>query len=268
MRTHIFLLMLLGVVAIGCGDDNSNDGTECILDSHCDRRAGGDCVTAPSGKQWCSYADTSCPSDLRYDERDVGDDLAGMCVAEEQPDAGTIDAMAPIDAGTAIDASTPDATLPFVQWDLVYPRRIRCPLFTFGVLGGEGQHMVINVGTLPMDMSTMTPGTSTDDHVGANFDYIVATPAPSLNLSPNSAIGMLPAAQQGLVPETVALAQAILRYSGELFPADGSSVTIEVTNIITIAGATVTFPQTWEIADVAVIQALDWVRVSSNVYTP
>lgn len=100
------LSILLSVALLGCGDDGGNDGIECVLDSHCDRQSGGDCIVAPSGKQWCAYPDATCESGLRYDERDVGDGLAGMCVASEAPDAG-------IDGSVdgSVDASLPDASI-------------------------------------------------------------------------------------------------------------------------------------------------------------
>jgi len=102
----IVSVLSLGVVA-GCGDDDNN-GIECIENGNCSRDSTGICVQAPSGRKWCAYGDPSCTgTGLRYDSQDVGDGLAGMCVAEEAPDAG-VDAPLP-DANTVFDAAVIDA---------------------------------------------------------------------------------------------------------------------------------------------------------------
>lgn len=65
---------------------------QCEVDPNCDLTAGGICAAAGNGNHWCAYPDASCPGGYRYSGQDVGDGLAGVCVAQ-MPDAG-------IDAGT------------------------------------------------------------------------------------------------------------------------------------------------------------------------
>ena len=74
------------VALVGCGD-NGNKVFECATDSNCDRHTGGDCVVAPSGSSWCAYPDNACATGLRYEEIEVGDGLAGMCVGSSVADA-------------------------------------------------------------------------------------------------------------------------------------------------------------------------------------
>lgn len=107
-RLRLFALFTTILASLAsCGDDGNSDGIECILNSHCDRYDGGVCVTAPSGRRWCAYPDSECESQLRYDEKDVGDGLAGMCVPASAADAG-VDAA--VDATVdAIDAPPADA---------------------------------------------------------------------------------------------------------------------------------------------------------------
>src|SRR5690349_4069178 len=54
---------------------------QCDEDSNCDGAAGGLCVKAPTGNQWCAYPDTGCPDGYRYSNDDVGDGLEDSCIA-------------------------------------------------------------------------------------------------------------------------------------------------------------------------------------------
>lgn len=62
---------------------------QCRQDSSCNVRDGGVCATAATGGHWCSYPDARCPSGYRYSDQQVGDGLAGTCVAAGA-DAGSI----------------------------------------------------------------------------------------------------------------------------------------------------------------------------------
>lgn len=90
MRVTIFGVLTLALMA--CGNRNN---FECANDSSCNLSGGGKCVAAPSGNNWCAYPDPACPGGFRYSDQDVGDGLAGECVAGSDKDAG-IDA--PTDA--------------------------------------------------------------------------------------------------------------------------------------------------------------------------
>jgi len=104
-RVALIVSMVCAGVAVGCGG-NGNSGIECIENGNCSRDSTGRCVTAPSGRKWCAYGDAACPgSGLRYDAEDVGDGLAGMCVAEDLPDGGLPDAPSADEDG-GVDANT------------------------------------------------------------------------------------------------------------------------------------------------------------------
>ncbi len=92
--SFLALALTLSVGLFGCPTDNP---VECRDQSSCDLGAGGACLVAPSGNQWCAYPDSSCPSGMRYSDQRVGDGLSGSCVTED-PGA---------DAG--VDAADPDA---------------------------------------------------------------------------------------------------------------------------------------------------------------
>lgn len=109
MRTNLFApWLVVALLAPACGGPNK-DGIECVQDSNCSLTEGGQCIQAPSGRHWCAYPDPTCPSGMRYMDFDVGDGLAGMCVAEDSPDAAIADGGA--DASPTIDA-LPDAPWP------------------------------------------------------------------------------------------------------------------------------------------------------------
>jgi hypothetical protein len=70
-------IVLATIMAWGCLPPAQD--VECIEDANCGRFAGGACRTAPSGRHWCSYADSDCRSGYRYSDLDVGDDVGGQC---------------------------------------------------------------------------------------------------------------------------------------------------------------------------------------------
>jgi Tol biopolymer transport system component len=67
---------------------------QCEDSSTCSYEAGGECRVNPAtGNRWCSFPDDNCPSGFRWGDATVGDDLAGMCVNQDDiPDAAPIDA--------------------------------------------------------------------------------------------------------------------------------------------------------------------------------
>jgi len=176
----------------------------------------------------------------------------------------------PGDAGTdaGADAGVADAMPDYVQWDLIYPRKVQVPLYQQQWLAGGGDHMIVNTGTVDLDMSSLTPGTSTDTDTYAVFSMVVSNPAPSGTLPQGYAFGMLSTAAQGMVTEPVLQEAQILQFSGDLLPADGSEHTIEVTHRIELGtsstSARVLAPQTWEVMDVPAAKIVQWARVSSD----
>jgi Tol biopolymer transport system component len=94
-REFMITSLVASVSAAGCGGSRAN--VPCIKDSNCDLVSGGICAAAPTGTHWCAYGDSSCPSGLRFSTVDIGDGVAGQCVAG--PDAGMVD-------GGVIDGDT------------------------------------------------------------------------------------------------------------------------------------------------------------------
>ncbi len=88
MLRLVALGSLATVALVGCKNTNA---VQCDVNSNCNLTGGGVCSMAPTGNQWCAYGDPSCPSGLRYATGDVGDGLAGSCVAPSEVDAGTPD---------------------------------------------------------------------------------------------------------------------------------------------------------------------------------
>src|SRR5437868_823364 len=76
----------------------------CEQDSNCDQSGGGVCMTAGTGNHWCAYPDLNCPAGYRYSNQDVGDGVAGACVAAV--DAG-------IDTGRPPPPATSCIALPY-----------------------------------------------------------------------------------------------------------------------------------------------------------
>lgn len=81
-------LAILAAAAMTAACDNRL-AVQCEVDSNCDPTSGGVCAKNPNGNQWCAYGDQSCPSGLRYANQDVGDGLAGSCVADAGLGGGT-----------------------------------------------------------------------------------------------------------------------------------------------------------------------------------
>lgn len=70
---------------MSCG---SHPSIQCETMSDCNLHFGGKCTSAPTGNQWCSYPDPSCPSGMRYSDQQVGDGVSGQCVGVVNQDAG------------------------------------------------------------------------------------------------------------------------------------------------------------------------------------
>jgi hypothetical protein len=87
-------ILAAAAVLSGC---NNPLAVQCVMNSNCNLTSGGFCAKSPTGNQWCAYGDPSCPSGLRYAQDDVGEGLAGSCVA------------AGVDAGTDAADGMPDA---------------------------------------------------------------------------------------------------------------------------------------------------------------
>jgi hypothetical protein len=186
-----FVVRLVSLVAVACcltvlAGCPGRANVQCGEDSHCDLGPGGSCTEAPTGNQWCSYPDPSCPSGERFSDLDVGDGLAGQCVGESPIDAG-VDAV--------IDAGVP-------AFDVAYASEWR-----FSVPGPvDGYLLVVNTGVTPLSMSTLQLKSIADDHPTA-FVRIIAT-ASETSIPPGHAGGFLtPLATttlvgSGLVSET------------------------------------------------------------------
>lgn len=101
------------VLATLCACRHGNP-VECRDQSSCDLVAGGVCVAASTGAQWCAYPDPTCPGGLRFSDYQIGDGLSGQCVEPtDLVDAGDDD------GGTdgVPGADGPDAANP-VGWAL------------------------------------------------------------------------------------------------------------------------------------------------------
>ena len=77
-RINRITLLFTALVTMCC---DSHPDIHCNMTSDCNLHFGGACTTAPTGNQWCSYPDPSCPSGMRYSDRQVGDGVSGQCVA-------------------------------------------------------------------------------------------------------------------------------------------------------------------------------------------
>lgn len=80
---------------LACGP---HPNIQCGVDSDCNLHFGGECTSAPTGSQWCSYPDPVCPSGMRYSDQQIGDGVSGQCVSV-QSDAG-------VDAPSAAPATS------------------------------------------------------------------------------------------------------------------------------------------------------------------
>jgi len=258
---------LAAALVAGCGSGTT--AVQCEETPNCNLHPGGVCETNPAtGNQWCTYPDATCPSGQRWSDFDTGDGLSGECVVSSVGrDGGVVDGSMPVDARE--DAAPADAMPDYVQWDLIYPSKIRVPLNQQDWIAGDGDHMIVNTGTLDLDMASLTPGTSTDTATYSVFSMVVVDPPPTAKVPPGYAFGMLSTAAQGMVTEPILQERQILRFRGELLPADGSPHTIQVTHRIELGNANgaarVIAPQTWEIMDVPSPQIVEWARVSSDV---
>ncbi len=65
----------------------ADENVPCNDNSDCDLTTGGACTPAESGHSWCAYPDSQCDSGLRFSDKDVGDDLGGVCVPGDGPPA-------------------------------------------------------------------------------------------------------------------------------------------------------------------------------------
>lgn len=82
-----FYFGIVSLLAAACSGGANN--FECSGNAGCDLSGGGMCIAAPSGRNWCAYPDPACPGGYRYSDQNVGDGLAGQCVAPG--DGGIID---------------------------------------------------------------------------------------------------------------------------------------------------------------------------------
>ena len=70
-----FLIAATAVFA-ACSGASS---VQCQQDVNCDLAAGGRCVVAATGHQWCAYPDPTCSAGYRYSDFEIGDDVSGQC---------------------------------------------------------------------------------------------------------------------------------------------------------------------------------------------
>ena len=96
MRLLDFTILLLLSMTTACG---SRSNLDCLKDSSCDLAVGGVCSDPGTGTRWCAYPDGNCPSGYRYSTVQVGDGVAGMCVAAELKDAGVDTPDSRVDTG-------------------------------------------------------------------------------------------------------------------------------------------------------------------------
>lgn len=85
--------------ATGC---SHRANVQCEVNPNCDLTTGGVCAAADTGNHWCSYPDPACSSGYRYSDQDVGDGVAGQCVAGAKID----------DTDAGLDSSMPPASQP------------------------------------------------------------------------------------------------------------------------------------------------------------
>ena len=109
---HVSLL-LMPVIAANLAACINRIDVQCVQDSDCNQNVGGVCARSPiADHKWCAYPDLTCgPSGLRYSKQEVGDGVAGACVASSSGVDAGIDATldAPRDAprdGSEIDGNT------------------------------------------------------------------------------------------------------------------------------------------------------------------
>lgn len=77
--SRVLLVTALGGLPVAC---SNRANVQCEVDPNCDLSTGGICAAASNGNHWCAYPDPSCPGGYRYTGQDVGDGLAGVCVAQ------------------------------------------------------------------------------------------------------------------------------------------------------------------------------------------
>ena len=90
----LFLGAMAAICAICTTACPNRANVQCEADPNCDQTTGGICATQTGGR-WCAYPDPTCAGRYRFSNQDVGDGLAGACVASQ--DAGPPDA--PVLAG-------------------------------------------------------------------------------------------------------------------------------------------------------------------------
>lgn len=84
MRRVLRILLVVALAGMSACSNRAN--VQCQTDPNCDQTTGGVCAVAGTGDHWCAYPDPACPSGYRFSSVDVGDGVAGACVA--QPDGG------------------------------------------------------------------------------------------------------------------------------------------------------------------------------------
>lgn len=116
MRSTV--LVVAGVVLLGCSDSHDDAVHVCVEDSNCNLVAGSKCTAACSGTRYCAVPTPAaeCASRFRWTNNPgsiAGEGLAGLCVVPEdtcEADAGVDLADGGVNDG-GIDAISPDASI-------------------------------------------------------------------------------------------------------------------------------------------------------------
>jgi hypothetical protein len=207
LRFTLFVASTCVVALTGC--PKAPEFIECRDDMSC--YDGGRCVANPdTDHKFCAYEDAECSTGWRWSDLDVEESISGACLAEDLPDAQVPDA-------SVLDAAT-------ASFDVGYINVWR--------LGTDATSMsayhwvrVANMGTSPLDLSTMAITNVSDDH-----NQIVVTvsvePGITTQLNPGYSAG-------SLIPST---AQLIVNSGVMNEPAQDSStmlIGITATNLPT-----------------------------------